>query len=122
MNKLMLTCCFLVGITVASHAQTDLTKSPEANAKALQTSLKLTDAQTTQIEGILKAQKPKVDSVKKASNGDKNAMKKGLAPIMASVSKKIESILTPAQKAQFQKMLTDKLAGKGLSVPKVPGL
>jgi Spy/CpxP family protein refolding chaperone len=107
-------------MTVAGKAQTDLTKSPEANAKALQTSLKLTNAQTTQIEGILKAQKPRIDSLKKASHGDKDAMKKGMMPIITSTSKQIEGVLTPAQKAQYEKMLAEKLSAKGL--PKIPGM
>lgn len=103
MKKILLMCCFVIGITAASHAQQGrMRMNPEDRAKAMQTQLKLTDDQTTQITAILKASAAQRDSVKNAG-GDRTAMR----PIMMAANQKIQAILTDDQKAAYKKMMDD---------------
>lgn len=60
MKKLLLMCCFLIGISAVSRAQGGgMRKSPEERAKDLQTQLKLSDDQTTKVTAIYKEQATK---------------------------------------------------------------
>ena len=103
MKKILLMCCFVIGITAASHAQQGGTRmSPEDRAKAMQTQLKLTDDQTTQITAILKTSAAQRDSVKNAG-GDRTAMR----PIQMAANQKIQAILTDDQKVAYKKMMDD---------------
>ena len=111
MRKFLLMCCFLVGITAMAHAQGGRQRqSPEDQAKALQTSLKLTDDQTTKVTAILKVQATKMDSVRTAANGDRTAMRSAMGPIRTATSDKIKAILTPDQATAYQKFLDDQRA------------
>ena len=104
MKKFLLMCCFVVGITAASHAQQGggMRMSPEDRAKAMQTQLKLTDDQTTQITAILKTSAAQRDSVKNAG-GDRTAMR----PLMMATNQKIQAVLTDDQKVAYKKMMDD---------------
>ena len=104
-------CCFLVGITAVSRAQGGgMRRSPEEQAKNLQTQLKLTDDQTTKITAIYKDQATKRDSIRTASNGDRQAMMQAMMPLMKSTSDKIKAILTPDQAAAYDKMMQDRMS------------
>jgi len=110
MKKLLLMCCFLIGITAASHAQGGgMRASAEDRAKQLQTQLKLTDDQTAKITDIFKAQRTKMDSIRTASNGDRDAMRKGMMPLMQDTNTKIKAILTPDQSAAYDKILQERM-------------
>lgn len=74
--------------------------SSEDRVKMMKDSLKLTDAQTTQILAILKAGAAKRDSVRNAG-GDRDAMR----PIMMDTNNKVQAILTDDQKAAWKKMM-----------------
>ncbi|WP_461451970.1 Spy/CpxP family protein refolding chaperone [Mucilaginibacter sp.] len=103
MKKFLLMCCFIVGITAASHAQGGgMRMSTEDRVKAMQTQLKLTDAQTAQITAIFKTAAAKRDSVMNAG-GDRTAMR----PIMMDANQKIQAILTPDQQAAYKQMMAD---------------
>ena len=105
MKKFLLMCCFLVGITAVSRAQGGgMRRSPEDQAKQLQTQLKLNDDQTTKITTVLKAQATKRDSIRTASNGDRDAMRAAMMPLMQSTNEQIKAILTADQATAFQKM------------------
>jgi protein CpxP len=110
MRKFLLMCCFLVGITAMAHAQGGQRRSPEDQAKALQTSLKLTDDQTTKVTAILKVQATKMDSVRTAANGDRTAMRSAMGPIRTATSDQIKAILTPDQATAYQKFLDEQRA------------
>ncbi|HTK20360.1 MAG TPA: hypothetical protein VL442_12620, partial [Mucilaginibacter sp.] len=85
MKKFLLMCCFLIGITAVCRAQGGGTRrSPEEQAKNLQTQLKLTDDQTTKITAIYKDQAAKRDSIRTAANGDRDAMRSAMMPLMKS--------------------------------------
>ncbi len=108
MKRILLMCCFLVGITAASHAQGGrMRMSPEDQAKAMQTNLKLTDDQTAKITTILAMQATKQDSIRSASNGDRQAMMAAMGPVRQMTQSKIAMILTADQAAAYKKMQDD---------------
>ena len=109
MKKLLLMCCFLIGISAASHAQGGR-RTPEERAKQLQTQLSLTDDQTTKITAIYQGQATKMDSIRTAANGDRDAMMKGMMPLMQDANTKIKAILTPDQATAYQKILDARMA------------
>ncbi len=111
MKKLLLMLCFIAGITSLSKAQGGgQRRSPEEQAKQLQTQLKLSDDQTTKITSIMQMQSTKLDSVRTASNGDRQAMMQGMMPIRQMMSTKVKAILTADQSVAYDKMLADQQA------------
>ena len=111
MRKIMLVCCFLLGLTAVSRAQGGGQRmSPEDRAKQFQTTLKLTDDQTTKITAILKVQATKMDSVRTAANGDRTAMRTAMGPIRTASNDQIKAILTPDQATAYQKLLDEQRA------------
>ena len=110
MKKFLLMCCFLIGITAVSRAQGGgMRRSPEERAKDLQTQLKLTDDQTTKITAIYKAQATKMDSVRTAANGDRQAMRSAMMPLMKDTNDKIKAILTADQATAYDKIMQDRM-------------
>ena len=108
MRKFLLMCCLFLGITAVSRAQGGGQRmSPEDRAKQMQTQLKLTDDQTAKITVILQAQATKMDSVRTAANGDRDAMRAGMMPIRTASNNQIKAILTPDQATAYQKMQDD---------------
>jgi len=78
-------------------------RSPEEQAKALQTQLKLTDDQTAKVTAIYTAQAKSRDSIMTASNGDRQAAFQAMRPLMEASNAKIKAILTADQVAAFDK-------------------
>ena len=110
MKKFLLMCCFLIGITAVCRAQGGgMRRSPEDRAKDLQTQLKLTDDQTTKITAIYKVQATKMDSVRTAANGDRQAMRSAMMPLMKDSNDKIKAILTPEQATAYDKIMQDRM-------------
>ena len=110
MKKLLLMCCFLMGISAVSHAQGGGNrKSPEERAKDLQTQLKLSDDQTTKITAIYKEQATKMDSVRTAANGDRDAMRSAMRPMMEATNTKVKAVLTADQAAAYDKAMKDRM-------------
>jgi Spy/CpxP family protein refolding chaperone len=110
MKKFLLICCFLVGITAVSRAQGGgMRRSPEEQAKNLQTQLKLTDDQTTKVTAIYKDQAVKRDSIRTAANGDRQAMMQAMMPLMKSTGDKIKAILTPEQATAYDKLMQERM-------------
>jgi len=111
MRKFLLMCCFLIGVTAVCRAQGGRQRlSPEDQAKQLQTQLKLSDDQTTKITTILKTQSTKMDSVRTAANGDRDAMRTAMGPLRKASNDQIKAILTPDQAAAWQKMMDERRA------------
>ncbi|ASU34714.1 hypothetical protein MuYL_2827 [Mucilaginibacter xinganensis] len=91
-----------------AHAQGGRQRmSPDEQAKQLQTQLKLTDDQTTKITAIFKTQATKMDSVRTAANGDRDAMRAAMGPIRTAASDQIKALLTPEQATAYQKMMEE---------------
>ena len=108
MKKLLLVCCFLIGITAVSRAQGGGGRmSPEDRAKMMQTQLKLTDDQTAKITAIYKTQSVKMDSIRTAANGDRDAMRTAMGPLREATTKQVNDILTPDQQVAYKKMMDD---------------
>ena len=121
MKKLLLMLCFVAGITAVSKAQGGggQRRSPEEQAKQLQTQLKLTDDQTAKITTIYQMQATKMDSVRNAG-GDRQAM----MPIRQAASAKVKAVLTADQATAYDKMQADMRArmqnGGGGGAPPSP--
>lgn len=113
MKKLVLMLCFIAGITSLSKAQGGQRRSPEEQAKQLQTQLKLNDDQTTKITSIYKMQASKMDSVRTAANGDRQAMMQAMRPMMQTTSTKIKAVLTADQSTAYDKMMADRMSRMG---------
>ena len=110
MKKFLLMCCFLIGITAVSRAQGGgQRRTPEEQAKQLQTQLKLTDDQTTKITAIFQAQATKRDSIRTAANGDRQAMMQAMMPLMQDTNSKIKAILTPDQATAYDKIVQERM-------------
>ncbi|QQL50404.1 hypothetical protein [Mucilaginibacter ginkgonis] len=111
MKKILLMCCMLVGFAAATHAQGGRQRmSPADQAKMMQTNLKLTDDQTAKITAILTMQSTKMDSVRTAANGDRQAMMQAMGPVRQDAQTKIAAVLTADQAAAYKKMMDDQRA------------
>ena len=111
MKKFLLICCFLIGITAVSRAQGGgQRRTPEEQAKQLQTQLKLTDDQTTKITAIFQVQATKRDSIRTAANGDRQAMMQAMMPLMQDTNGKIKAVLTPDQATAYDKIVQERMA------------
>jgi len=110
MKKLLLMLSFIAGITSLSMAQGGPRRSPEEQAKQLQTQLKLSDDQTAKITSIMQMQSTKMDSIRTASNGDRQAMMQGMMPIRQATSAKVKALLTADQATAYDKMMADQQA------------
>ncbi|MDN5284836.1 MAG: hypothetical protein JWR38_1110 [Mucilaginibacter sp.] len=114
MKKILLMCCFLIGISAVSRAQGGgQRRSPEEMAKGLQTQLKLTDDQTAKITTIYQDQATKMDSVRTAANGDRDAMRQARMPIMKATNDKVKAILTPEQSTAYDAILKERMSRMG---------
>jgi protein CpxP len=114
MKKILLMCCFLIGISAISRAQGGgMRRSPEEMAKGLQTQLKLTDDQTAKITTIYKDQSVKMDSIRTAANGDRDAMRQARMPIMKATNDKVKAILTPEQSTAYDALLKERMSRMG---------
>ncbi|WP_345951763.1 hypothetical protein ABDD95_10075 [Mucilaginibacter sp. PAMB04274] len=113
MKKILLVCCFVLGISAVSFAQGGgggrMGRSPEEQAKSLQTQLKLTDDQTAKVLAIYQTQRKAMDSLRTASNGDFQSMRTAMGPMMEANNTKIKAILTTEQKEAYDKMLAERM-------------
>ena len=104
MKKILMVCFLVLGISAVSFAQGGGRRSPEEQAKGLQTQLKLTDDQTAKVTAIYQTQAKAMDSVRTASNGDRQAMMQAMRPMREATTTKIKALLTPEQVTAFEKM------------------
>lgn len=109
MKKLLLMCCFLIGFTAITKAQGGMRMSAEERAKQLQTQLKLTDDQTAKVTAIYKAQRAKMDSIRTAANGDRDAMRSAMMPLMKSTNEQVKAVLTPEQATEYDKIQQERM-------------
>lgn len=123
MKKLLLMLCLVAGITMLSKAQGQR-RSPEEQAKQMQTQLKLTDDQTAKITSIMQMQSTKMDSIRTAANGDRDAMRSGMMSMRQAMAPKIKAILTADQATAYDKMMAEQRArmqnGGGGGTPPSP--
>jgi protein CpxP len=111
MKKVLLMLCFIAGITTLSKAQGGgQRRSPEEQAKQLQTQLKLSDDQTAKITSIMQMQGTKMDSIRTASNGDRQAMMQGMMSVRQMMTPKIKAVLTADQATAYDKWEADRMS------------
>src|ERR1700744_1008120 len=110
MKKLLLACCIVLGVSAVSHAQgRGQQRSPADQAAQLKTSLSLTDDQTSKITVILTAQAKSNDSLRTASNGDRQAMMQAMQPLRAKYTAQIKAVLTPDQATAYDKQMAARM-------------
>ncbi len=107
MKKILVMCCFVLGISAVSFAQGRMQRSPEEQAKNLQTQLKLDDAQTAKVTAIYQVQAKKMDSVRTAANGDRQAMMQAMRPMREATTTQIKALLTTEQATAYDKMMAE---------------
>lgn len=129
MKKLLVMCCFFLGISSVSFAQ-DRTatqnrtsiqsrantqnramRTPADQANRLKDSLKLNNEQTAKIKVIYEAQSKQLDSLRKAMDGNREGMREKFLPITTATNNKIKAVLTDQQKIAFQKQ-QDEMAAR----------
>ena len=113
MKKILFICCLLAGISSAAWAQVKSTTDPNEKAKGLQKQLKLTEAQTTKVEAIYKESAEKFEKIKEAKKGNTDKMMADIGPLRKATIKKIKTVLTPKQKAKYDKLINDTHATGG---------
>jgi protein CpxP len=109
MKKILSVCCFLIGLTAASYAQTALprTTDPVEKAKGLQKQLNLTNNQTTKIAAIYQESAQKFDKIKVREHGNTSKMMASVGPLRTETIKKIKSVLTPRESVKYDKLLEE---------------
>lgn len=109
MKKILMMCCFALGISAVSFAQGRMQRSPEEQAKNMQTEYKLTDDQTAKVMALYTTQAKTRDSIRSASNGDRQAMMQAMRPMMEATNAKLKAILTPEQYAAYEKANAERM-------------
>lgn len=119
MKKVLLVCAFVLGISAMSFAQDNASGqnggrrrggNPAQMIGRLKDSLSLTESQVTKVTAIYAAQAKVQDSLRQASNGDRQAMRPAIAALRKSTNSKITAVLTADQAEKFKKMLADQAA------------
>ena len=107
MKRILLLCCLFAGIITAGFAQTGHTENASEKVKGLKKQLKLTDKQAEKLTAIYKESANKFDEIKKQEHGNTNKMLVAIAPLRKETIAKIKAVLTPAQKAKYEKLLKE---------------
>jgi len=113
MKKLLMVCCFVVSIVSLSKAQGGGGRgrmNPADQAKQLQTALSLNDDLTAKITAIFQAQATKMDSIRTAANGDRQAMMGAMQPLRKATTDKVKAVLTADQVKAYDKWEADRRA------------
>jgi protein CpxP len=117
MKKLALVCAFVLGASAMTFAQNGGGggnggggrggRTPEQQVTRLKEQLTLTDAQIPKVTAILAAQAKVQDSLRTASNGDREAMRPKQAALRKATSDKIITVLTAEQATIYKKQLEE---------------
>ena len=116
MKRMLLMCCFLVGISAMSFAQNGPNQnnrgmwSPAEQTERLKESLKLNEEQVAKIKVIYEGQSKSIDSLRTAMDGDMSGMREKIMPIMTTTNDKIKATLTADQASAFQKQLDERMS------------
>ena len=120
MKKVLLVGAFVLGVSAVSFAQGGgMRRTPEQQVEQLKTSIAgISDAQSAKILDVYKAQGKSRDSLMATANGDFGAMREKMAPITASVTAKLKSILTPEQFTAYEKQQAEMRSRMGGGGPR----
>ncbi len=86
--------------------------SPEQQAAVLKDSLGLDSAQTAKIATIYKEQQDEMAKIREENQGDFQAMRDAMGPLMTKTQDKIKAVLTDAQKTKYEEMLKNRPMGR----------
>ena len=116
MKKVLLVGAFVLGISAVSFAQGGpgggFRRTPEQSVEGLKTSLTgITDAQAAKLLVVYQAQTKSRDSLMTALGDDRSSIREKMAPITASVTAKLKTILTPEQFTAYEKAQAARAAG-----------
>lgn len=78
-------------------------QSAEARIEKLKTDLNLTDEQTTKIKAVLFDEATAMKALREDESLDRKAKREKMMDLRKSSREKVEAILTPEQKAKFEK-------------------
>lgn len=120
MKKVLLMCAFVLGISAVSFAQDNnggqggrrRGGNPTKMTERLKDQLSLTDDQVAKVTAIYTAQVKVQDSLRQASNGDRQAQRPAMTALRKSTNDKITALLTADQQERFKKMLADQAAAQ----------
>ncbi|MFD1256541.1 hypothetical protein ACFQ3S_07005 [Mucilaginibacter terrae] len=109
MKKILMVCCFVLGISAVSFAQGGggggrMGGNPADQVKRMQTALKLTDDQAAKALVIYQAQAKSMDSARTAAGDDRQAWMQAMRPMREATNTKIKALLTAEQVTAFDKM------------------
>jgi hypothetical protein len=110
MKKLLLAGAFILGISAVTFAQNGGgrgKRNPAQMTTRLKEQLSLTDAQVAKVTAIYTTQAKVQDSLRTASNGDRQAIRPAMTALRKSTNDKISAILTADQAEKFKKQLAD---------------
>lgn len=120
MKKVLLVCAFVLGVSAVSFAQDNNGDqnggrgrrggNPTQMTSRLKEQLSLTDDQVAKVTAIYTAQAKVQDSLRTASNGDRQAMRPAVTALRKSTNDKITAVLTADQAEKFKKQLADQAA------------
>ena len=119
MKKLLLVCAFVLGVSAISFAQDNnggqnggrrRGGNPTQMTARLKEQLSLTDDQVAKVTAIYTAQAKVQDSLRTASNGDRQAIRPAITALRKSTNDKITAVLTADQAEKFKKQLADQAA------------
>lgn len=120
MKKLLLICAFVVGVSAVSFAQDNnggqnggrgrRGGTPTQMTSRLKEQLSLTDDQVAKVTAIYTAQAKVQDSLRTASNGDRQAIRPAMTALRKTTNDKILTVLTADQAEKFKKQLADQAA------------
>lgn len=115
MKKVLLVGAFVLGISAVSFAQGGQGGrrggTPEQQLERLKTSITgITDAQSAKLLVVYQAAGKSRDSLTAALNGDFGGMREKMAPITASTTAKLKTILTPEQFTAYEKQQAERAA------------
>ncbi len=116
MKKVLLVGAFVLGISAVGFAQGGPGggrggRTPEASVEALKTSLTgITDAQSAKLLVVYQAQTKSRDSLIATANGDFASIREKMAPLTATVTAKLKTILTPEQFTAYEKVQAERAA------------
>jgi len=106
MKKLVLVFAFVIGVSAVSFAQGGGRRTPKEQTDRLKEQIAgITDDQATKITTVYTEAGKKRDSLMKASNGDRQAMRGAYMKMMPATDAKIKAILTADQAKEYQKMV-----------------
>ena len=119
MKKVLLVGAFVLGISAVSFAQGGGQGggrrgggTPEQQIERLKTSVTgITDDQTAKLMVVFQAAAKSRDSLMTAIGDDRSAIREKMAPLTATVTAKLKTILTPEQFTAYEKDQAARMQG-----------